>query len=1136
MIALMPTAEDAKRLSIKGGEAAEDLHCTLHFLGDDETAFTPAARQEIIGALMMMFAEFPPITANIFGAAHWNAGSEKPSWVWSVGDQKPVDEWFPPLEAAHSVACDAVWTAAPIGVEIPAQHTPWVAHICAEYSDDLTLVKELEKRLGPVTFDRVRVSFGHEDTDIPLTGAVTAAGIMRRKLTDFEIASRADFAMIDKQWDDAVGATLNDYARTEADQRASLRDQIAKIVDDGDLDRLGYLTVDTDHLTVLLTDHMTRYAITSGKEMQREAEHQGIEIPPWDLSEELTASTAGEVIRSVARVTARALGLNLVQSAGRRALTFVTSGRSGRQVAERVDRDLKDLSLRTPRDYIGSAMSSAQNTGRMAVLRVAPPGLYMASEVLDKATCAACRAIDGTEFTSLSQAAEAYPSSGGGYANCAGGGRCRGTMIAVWGSAEVGSASMKAVTVPWHVAKSSKCGSSKPWAVIKDATGEVEGCHATEAKADKQLAALYAAEGGNAVATVTEELGGKPNPGTKKDKRLHENDDYEGATLATDDCEGEDCDEGTTGMAAHLSITDIVQAAWDGSASRFTDEQYKSATAACDPGEGSVKERCFLPHHEPGGALNQDGLSAAAGRVSSLSGRDSGAVARAKSHLRGHYNKLGKPVPSNLKATQDEVAAFGLENDYDMIIWGAPVEFADDGGCPPNMMKDPATGECGPMKASGDTAPWEGVLAVEDQVTGDGREFAGGALTWPENIEPGEVLLRWNKEDSHGGEPHTTAVTVGRIDSIWRDGQKIMGKGVFDLGSEDGAEAHRRVQEKFLRGVSIDADSIGNADVEFVWPENAGADEEADPLAMLFAQPEKVIYHGGRIRAATLCDIPAFAEAYIALTDDSGAVVAGGAPMLEEYAEVQSSIAATRAKSIPPKDRLRATLVAHGGPEWRPPAEWFENPQLSQPTTIHVTEDGRVFGHAAQWGACHIGFMDVCTQPPREDDFPYFATGELVTDSGKVVTVGQITVTTNHADLYVGAGPAKEHYENTGNAIADVAVGSDRTGIWVAGAIRPNADPMLVHELRASGEVSGDWRRIGGQHRLVGLLGVNVGGFVVPRMKARVAGGQVQALIASGRLSTAHVHPAPPEPMDRKAAYKIVMDDLAQQMMNEGSE
>src|SRR5581483_311576 len=418
---------------------------------------------------------------------------------------------------------DAVWTAAPVGVTIPAQHCPWVAHICAEYSDDLTVVKELEKRLGPVTFDRVRVSFGDEDTDIPLTGTLTAAGQLRRKLTDFEVASKCDFAMIAKQWDDAVGTALHDYVIAETEQRAEIREQITKAVDTDNLASLDQLHVDTDHMAALLADHMTWYAVKAGKEMQREAESQGVKVPEWDLSGALLASSGADVIKSVARVTARALGLSLVQSAGRRALTFVTGGRSGKDVAAKVDEGLKDLSTRTPRDFISSAMSSAQNTGRMAVLNVAPAGTYVASEVLDKNTCAACRAIDGTEFTSLAQAAEAYPAGAGGYANCAGGGRCRGTMIAVWGSAEVGSAAQEV-----------------------------------------------------GMTTVTENLGGKPNPGTKKDKRLKENDqnyavdcppgfapDDDGdcapvakaTALATDDCEGEDCDEN---MAAHLAITELV--------------------------------------------------------------------------------------------------------------------------------------------------------------------------------------------------------------------------------------------------------------------------------------------------------------------------------------------------------------------------------------------------------------------------------------------------------------------------------------------------------------------------------------------------------------------------------------------------
>jgi hypothetical protein len=108
-------------------------------------------------------------------------------------------------------------------------------------------------------------------------------------------------------------------------------------------------------------------------------------------------------------------------------------------------------------------------------------------------------------------------------------------------------------------------------------------------------------------------------------------------------------------------------------------------------------------------------------------------------------------------------------------------------------------------------------------------------------------------------------------------------------------------------------------------------------------------------------------------------------------------------------------------------------------------------------------------------------------------------VGTGHAPLHYGASPAAEHYDNTGAAVADVAVGNDQHGIWVAGSIRPGADPLRVYELQAAGQVSGDWRRIGGQLRLVGLLAVNVPGFPVPKMRARVASGQPQALVAAGR-------------------------------------
>jgi hypothetical protein len=52
--------------------------------------------------------------------------------------------------------------------------------------------------------------------------------------------------------------------------------------------------------------------------------------------------------------------------------------------------------------------------------------------------------------------------------------------------------------MPWHVDRSGQCPAAKPWAVIKDADGEVVACHTTHAMANRQMAALYASEPGYA--------------------------------------------------------------------------------------------------------------------------------------------------------------------------------------------------------------------------------------------------------------------------------------------------------------------------------------------------------------------------------------------------------------------------------------------------------------------------------------------------------------------------------------------------------------------------------------------------------------------------------------------------------------
>lgn len=593
---------------------------------------------------------------------------------------------------------------------------------------------------------------------------------------------------------------------------------------------------------------------------------------------------------------------------------------------------------------------------------------------------------------------------------------------------------------------------------------------------------------------------GKPSKGTKKDKRLMEN---------------QYADEG------HFH-GDLVQATWDGAASRFSDEQYQKAAAACDPGDGSAKQRCFLPHHEPGGALNADGVHAAAQRISSLKGHSPESVARAKAHLRSHYKTLGDPVPDVLKASALEIIAFGVEDGYEDLTF-VPFDSCEEG-----MEFDPEQGKCVPMDGMMDkggkkqgrmsaaseapeTAPWRGPLTVEGIETGDGRQFDSGSLTWADLPLP----LRWNIEDSHGGEARTKAVNVGRIDKVWReDNGLIMGEGVLDLDDDNGRRAHSKIRGQYLRGVSVDVDSIKDADMELIYAEpEPNGEGEPDPFAQMFAAPEKVVFHKGRIRAATLVDIPAFAEAYIALLDGEGAVVAGG-QRAGQYRQFG-----------------RTTVVTRNAVETRtrPPAEWFSNPDLSVPTPITVTPDGRVYGHAALWGTCHIGQSGLCVTPPHEDSHPFFMTGAVVCDGEEqpMVSVGQITVGTNHADLSLSYRAASDHYDNTGAAVADVAVGNDAHGIWVAGSVRPGATEAQIHELRASGQVSGDWRNVGGSLRLVGLLAVNVPGFPVPKLRTKYTGGLQFTLVAAGMPNLREQ--VTEEELDQMA-YRRIMSRLGQRV------
>lgn len=185
------------------------------------------------------------------------------------------------------------------------------------------------------------------------------------------------------------------------------------------------------------------------------------------------------------------------------------------------------------------------------------------------------------------------------------------------------------------------------------------------------------------------------------------------------------------------------------------------------------------------------------------------------------------------------------------------------------------------------------------------------------------------------------------------------------------------------------------------------------------------------------------------------------------------------------------------------PAAWFEDPHLKMPTPVTVTQEGRVFGHIAQWGTCHtglglsVGDGDACVAaPPSASGYAYFLTGVVDTDGGEV-PVGSLTMGTGHAGERLGSHPAAAHYDNTGFAVADVTVGEDEHGIWFSGAMRPGLDEDKVREFKAA-TLSGDWRKVRGDYEMVAALAVNVPGFPIPRLALAASGGRQISLIAAG--------------------------------------
>jgi hypothetical protein len=417
---------------------------------------------------------------------------------------------------------------------------------------------------------------------------------------------------------------------------------------------------------------------------------------------------------------------------------------------------------------------------------------------------------------------------------------------------------------------------------------------------------------------------------------------------------------------------------------------------------------------------------------------------------------------------------------------------------------------------------------IEGQPTGDGREIAPQALTW--RVPPMPLMgLATSTHDPSGMDMNDPAVICGRIDSLERQPgesgtQIIVAKGFF-LGNDDGMYFADLCRQMGRLGISAD---VASEESEFSVPDGGDMD---DMLMTLLK---------GTIMGFTVCPFPAFEGCYIVLGDGSDAPDAKAIPQQADETVSDKPPAAvtaggqlihwmTYAECETCADGLEVIRAA--GAPTRPPASWFGDPCFTigdgrlveildkrgqrvvggkYACPLTVTDEGRVFGHIAPWGVCHTGFPgNQCILAPKSGaNYAHFKRAQhVVTAEGESVRVGVITMDTGHASTRgISAASAMAHYDNTALAAADVNIGEDEHGIWVAGALRPDVTDEQARKLRAA-SISGDWRKMGGGLELVAALAVNQPGFPLVQISDGPA-----AMVATGATIMDRLkHPTPVE-------------------------
>lgn len=245
---------------------------------------------------------------------------------------------------------------------------------------------------------------------------------LRREPMAFEVAAAVDFATMESTHTSALAALVAAWRDVRSGQVTELAQAIE--ASGGDEAALALLQA-TPVGAELLLDRMRGVAAQGIDGALAEAAAQGASIAAPDVEGVMSR------LEGRADATATLMARSLSEAAGRRAVALTGGTLTPSEVADQVVEHLEGLSDAYLEEQFTGLLQQAQNTGRRAVFGESESirAVY-ASELLDAATCDACASVDGKEYPDLAAAEEDYPT--GGFKDCAGGPRCRGTLVAVY--------------------------------------------------------------------------------------------------------------------------------------------------------------------------------------------------------------------------------------------------------------------------------------------------------------------------------------------------------------------------------------------------------------------------------------------------------------------------------------------------------------------------------------------------------------------------------------------------------------------------------------------------------------------------------------------------------------------------------